>query len=102
MVPAALALSLATHTLTGKDSSGFWAFARDPLESLAYSGDALSLFIPWPLRVTRFEGDARFGVMAVIAVFVSVGVLVWFASGFRGSRPKSHSTTGSGTKWRPG
>ena len=78
-VPVTMGLSAFAHSALAVTPAAGLSFVRDPLESMAFAGNPISLIIPWPLRNLRTEGEARFSVIAAVAVLVALGILVGLA-----------------------
>ena len=78
-IPTALLASMGMHGSLSRMPSAGSSYARSALESLVYSGDVLTLFLPWPLANAHIEGNARLSILGAMAVTASVGILLALA-----------------------
>lgn len=79
-IPATLWLSLMAHrSLAVQPQVGRALESRDPMMSLGFAGDVISLFTPWPIADIRYEADAGPSFLASAAVVTTIWLLVALA-----------------------
>ena len=79
-IPITLLACLVAHRSLAVQAPAGTTYLRDPIESLAFAGDARSLFTPWPIwDMVRMEQSAHYSVLASLAMVLSVAGVVAFA-----------------------